>query len=210
MEVLALNFQLPTNCYRASLPPSKAMASTATKSAPPQGKDASAHLGFEATVPVRKALAAHTAPGVSTNRGRVATWRDLRAEKDHRSNTVDAAEYKHVLLGLIRLKYISDTGGNIRISNVEHSLDDGKSWVFPVSNERRDILEKAETKQPLCFQWDAGGDPVVVFLTWPFADSPEWNVKLKIAPGQEREVRVHRQWPMQCVFSKSNPNYGLR
>ena len=51
---------------------------------------------------------------------------------------------------------------------------------------------------------------MLVFLTWPFADSPEWNVKLKIGPGQEREVKMHRQWPMLRAFSKSNPNYGLR
>lgn len=92
----------------------------------------------------------------------------------------------------------------------EYSLDEGKSWVIPVGNERRDILEKAEKKQPLCFQWNAGDDLVLAFLTWPFADSPEWNVKLKIAPGQEREVKMHRQWPLLRVFSKSNPNYGLQ
>jgi hypothetical protein len=95
-------------------------------------------------------------------------------------------------------------------SVVEYSLDAGKSWVSPVGNERRDILEKAEKKQPLCFKWDAGGDLVLVFLTWPFADTPEWNVKLKIAPGQERGVKMHRQWPMLRVFSKSNPQYGLQ
>ena len=94
-------------------------------------------------------------------------------------------------------------------SVAEYSLDAGKSWVNPVGNERRDILEKAEKKQPLCFKWDDGGDLVLVFLTWPFADSPEWNVKLKIAPGQEREVKMHRQWPMLRVFSKRNPQVGL-
>ena len=95
-------------------------------------------------------------------------------------------------------------------SVAEYSLDAGKSWVNPVGNERRDILEKAEKKQPLCFKWDDGGDLVLVFLTWPFANSPEWNVKLKIAPEQEREVRMHRQWPMLRVFSKSDPQYGLQ
>lgn len=94
-------------------------------------------------------------------------------------------------------------------SVVEYSLDNGKSWVTPIGSESRDILEKAEKKQPLCFQWNDGGDLVLVFLTWPFADSPEWNVKLKIAPGQEREVKMHRQWPMLRAFSKSNPKYGL-
>ena len=92
---------------------------------------------------------------------------------------------------------------------VEYSLDAGRSWVAPVGNERRDILEKAEKKQPLCFKWDDGGDLVMVFLAWPFADTPEWNVRLKIAPGHERDVRMHRQWPMLRVFSKSDPNYGL-
>ena len=92
----------------------------------------------------------------------------------------------------------------------EFSLDAGQSWVKPVGNERRDILEKAEKKLPLCFKWDDGGDLVMVFLTWPFADSPEWTVKLKIAPGQERDVKMHRQWPMLRVFSKGNPQYGLQ
>ncbi len=94
-------------------------------------------------------------------------------------------------------------------SVVEYSLDAGKSWVIPIGNERRDILEKAEKKQPLCFQWNDGGDLVLVFLTWPFADTPEWNVNIKIAPGQVREVKMQRQWPMLRVFSKSNPKYGL-
>ena len=95
-------------------------------------------------------------------------------------------------------------------SVVEYSLDAGKTWVPPVGNERRDLLEKAEKKQPICFKWEDGGDLVMVFLSWPFAEDPEWNVKLKIAPGQERDVQMHRQWPMLRVFSKSNPNYGLR
>ena len=92
---------------------------------------------------------------------------------------------------------------------VEYSRDGGKSWVTPVGNERRDLLEKAEKKEPICFQWEDGGDLVLIFLAWPFAVEPEWNVKLKIAPGQEREVRMHRQWPMLRLFSKSNPKYGL-
>jgi hypothetical protein len=94
-------------------------------------------------------------------------------------------------------------------SVVEYSLDGGKTWVAQVGNERRDILEKAEKKQPLCFKWEAGGDLVLVFLTWPFADAPEWNVRLRIAPGQQRDVKMHRQWPMLRVFSKSDPKYGL-
>jgi len=92
---------------------------------------------------------------------------------------------------------------------VTYSLDAGKTWVAPVGNERRDILEKAERKLPLCFKWDDGGDLVLVFLAWPFATDPEWNVKLRIAPGQERDVKLHRQWPMLRGFSKSDPRYGL-
>ena len=94
-------------------------------------------------------------------------------------------------------------------SVVEYSLDAGKSWVILVGNERRDLLEKAEKKQPICFQWADAGDLVMVFLAWPFAEAPEWIVKLKIALGQERDVKMHRQWPMLRVFSKSNPGYGL-
>jgi len=93
-------------------------------------------------------------------------------------------------------------------SVVEYSLD-GKDWVKPVGNERRDLLEKAEKKQPICFKWDDGSDLVMVFLSWPFAEKPEWNVRLRIAPGQDRDVKMHRQWPMLRVFSKSNPRYGL-
>ncbi len=52
-------------------------------------------------------------------------------------------------------------------------------------------------------------DLVMIFLTWPFADTPEWNVKLRIATGQEREVKMHRQGPMLRVFSKRNPQFGL-
>ena len=38
---------------------------------------------------------------------------------DKLRNNMDAAEYKHVVLGLIFLKYISDTAGKCRMSNVE-------------------------------------------------------------------------------------------
>ena len=86
---------------------------------------------------------------------------------------------------------------------------DAFAGPLPYPREPHYTLEKAEQKLPLCFKWDDGGDLVMVFLTWPFADSPEWNVILKIAPGQERGVKMHRQWPMLRVFSKSDPNYGL-
>jgi len=63
------------------------------KSAPPQGKDSSANLGFEAKGPVRK---------------------DLAAEQAAPAPHVDMAEYKSarpegLVLGLIFLKYNSDT-----------------------------------------------------------------------------------------------------
>jgi len=77
--------------------------------------DSSAHLGFEAKL----WLSADTATRVSASRDCAATWRDLRGAQDHRSNTMHAAEYQHVVLGLIFLKYISDTGGEIRMSNDE-------------------------------------------------------------------------------------------
>ena len=38
---------------------------------------------------------------------------------DKLRNNMDAAEYKHVILGLIFLKYISDTAGKCRMSNAE-------------------------------------------------------------------------------------------
>jgi hypothetical protein len=55
-------------------------------------KDSTAHLGFEAKL-----------------------W--LAADKLR--NNMDAAEYKHVVLGLIFLKYISDTAGKCRSANSE-------------------------------------------------------------------------------------------
>lgn len=42
MGEVALNFQLPTQSCCATLRPSNAMAKTATKSGPPQGKNSSA------------------------------------------------------------------------------------------------------------------------------------------------------------------------
>ena len=55
------------------------MARTATKSAPPQGQDPTAHLGFEAKL----WLAADTAPRASASRESEATSRDLRGAQDH-------------------------------------------------------------------------------------------------------------------------------
>ena len=50
-----------------------------------------ATIGFEASVPVRKDLTADTATRGSANRNCAATWRDLRAAQDHRSNTPPSA-----------------------------------------------------------------------------------------------------------------------
>ena len=61
-----------------------------TKSSP---SDTSAHLGFEALVPVRKDLAADTATRVSANPDCAAIWRDLRGAQDHRSNTASIAAF---------------------------------------------------------------------------------------------------------------------
>mgnify|MGYP001212038486 CR=1 FL=1 len=87
-------------------------------------------------------------------------------------------------------------------SVVEYSLDGGKTWVTQVGNETRDILEKTEKKQPLCFQWNNGKDETLVFVTWPFAEEPEWLITLRLAPGVERTVKMHRQWPMLQTFSR--------
>ena len=92
---------------------------------------------------------------------------------------------------------------------VANSLNAGKSWVTPMGVKRRDIPGKAEKKQPLSFGCGGGADQVLVFFAWPFVDSPEWNVKLKIASGQERGVKMHCQWPMFRVFKKGNPGHGL-
>jgi len=55
--------------------------------------DSSAHLGFEAKL----WLSADTATRVSASRDCAATWRVLRGAQDHRSNTMHAAEYKHLV-----------------------------------------------------------------------------------------------------------------
>ncbi|MFZ4506960.1 MAG: hypothetical protein ACOYON_04595 [Fimbriimonas sp.] len=86
-------------------------------------------------------------------------------------------------------------------SVVPYSLNAGKTWVRPLGNERRDLLEKAEKRQPICFKWDSGGDLVLVFVCWPFAMSPEWTMKLEIAPGKLRTAQIQRQWPLLRVFS---------
>jgi hypothetical protein len=92
---------------------------------------------------------------------------------------------------------------------VEYSLDRGRTWVTPAGAETGDILEKAERRLPLCFAWDGGGDLVLVFAAWPFAEQPEWGMRLRIAPGVERDVVMHRQWPMLRAFSKRDARYGL-
>ncbi len=61
-------------------------------SKPDSGSSSTATIGFEAKL-----------------------W--LTADKLH--NNMDAAEYKHVVLGLIFLKYISDTAGKCRMANAE-------------------------------------------------------------------------------------------
>jgi len=62
MEKVALNFQLPTNSCCANLPPSNAMAKTATKSGLPHGKDSSACV-----LPPGRYVGADIATRVSAN-----------------------------------------------------------------------------------------------------------------------------------------------
>ena len=95
-------------------------------------KDSTAHLGFEAKL-----------------------W--LTADKLR--NNMDAAEYKHVVLGLIFLKYISDTAGKCRRSNAEIRIRNSRplrhsKFVirrFPVPAEARWSPSRAcgtSAKQP--------------------------------------------------------------
>ena len=102
------------------------------KSAPKTRKDSSAHLGFEAKL-----------------------W--LAADKLR--NNMDAAEYKHVVLGLIFLKYISDTfeehraklvagQGEYRGANPEDQDEYKAENVFWVPKEGRWSHLQASAKQP--------------------------------------------------------------
>ena len=102
------------------------------KSAPKTKKDSSAHLGFEAKL-----------------------W--LAADKLR--NNMDAAEYKHVVLGLIFLKYISDTfeehraklvagKGEYKGANPEDQDEYKAENVFWVPKEGRWSHLQASAKQP--------------------------------------------------------------
>jgi type I restriction enzyme M protein len=62
-----------------------------------------------------KRKAATSSPSSATIGFEAKLW--LTADKLR--NNMDAAEYKHVVLGLIFLKYISDTAGKCRIPNSE-------------------------------------------------------------------------------------------
>lgn len=81
---------------------------------PKQKSGSSANLGFEATL-----------------------W----AAADKLRNNMDAAEYKHVVLGLIFLKYISDAFEERRIEILRESADPASQWFVRDAPEREDLLE---------------------------------------------------------------------
>ena len=57
--------------------------------------------------------------GTHTSTATIGFEAKLWLTADKLRNNMDAAEYKHVVLGLIFLKYISDTAGKCRRSNAE-------------------------------------------------------------------------------------------
>src|SRR5471030_892389 len=102
------------------------------RSKPTKPKDATAHLGFEAKL-----------------------W--LTADKLR--NNMDAAEYKHVVLGLIFLKYISDTfeehhtklvagGGDLAGANPEDKDEYLAANVFWVPKDARWVHLQSRAKLP--------------------------------------------------------------
>jgi type I restriction enzyme M protein len=79
-----------------------------------QKNGSSASLGFEATL-----------------------W----AAADKLRNNMDAAEYKHVVLGLIFLKYISDAFDERRNQILAESSDPSNQWFVKDPAEREELLE---------------------------------------------------------------------
>jgi type I restriction enzyme M protein len=77
-------------------------------------KQSGANLGFEATL-----------------------W----AAADKLRNNMDAAEYKHVVLGLIFLKYISDAFQERRNEILIESADSTSEWFIRDAPEREELLE---------------------------------------------------------------------
>src|SRR5205823_6682500 len=81
---------------------------------PTKTSDSAATLGFEATL-----------------------W----AAADKLRNNMDAAEYKHVVLGLIFLKYISDAFEERRNQIRLESSDAKSEWFIRDAPEREELLE---------------------------------------------------------------------
>jgi type I restriction enzyme M protein len=76
--------------------------------------------------------------GSSANLGFEAT---LWAAADKLRNNMDAAEYKHVVLGLIFLKYISDAFEERRAQILAESSDPSSRWFVRDADEREELLE---------------------------------------------------------------------
>src|SRR5687767_14679904 len=65
----------------------------------------------------------------------------LWAAADKLRNNMDAAEYKHVVLGLIFLKYISDAFEERRNRIRLESSDPNSEWFIKDAGEREELLE---------------------------------------------------------------------
>ena len=97
---------------------------------------------------------------------------------DKLRNNMDAAEYKHVVLGLIFLKYISDAFAE-RHKQLEYELGDSSSkWYVPEPDMRYMALEDPDNRAERCLLGSQRG-PVV----FPFS---------------ERKTAHHRETHRRC------------
>src|ERR1051326_1147890 len=65
----------------------------------------------------------------------------LWAAADKLRNNMDAAEYKHVVLGLIFLKYISDAFEERAMEILHESSDPSSQWFVREASQRKSLLE---------------------------------------------------------------------
>jgi type I restriction enzyme M protein len=87
---------------------------------------------------------------------------------DELRGSIDAAEYKHVVLGLIFLKYISDTFAGYRGQLDKRSRDKKSDWYCATEKERAGLLEDRD-------EYTAAG----VFWVPPGARWPEIKASAK-------------------------------
>lgn len=72
--------------------------------------------------------------------------------------------------------------------------------------EPRGMLGWSPSGKEIVIQWTDRSKNADGFVIERRANEPKAKF---VEPGQERHVKMHRQWPMLRGFSKSNPNHGL-